>query len=136
MVPADPSIEDMRRCVCDENKRPTVPNRWSECQVCHSARICTLFRETFLGVTRNDPFDARMLGSQAGRSFDGVTRQKECRRFDGIVSKRRNESNLIAPIYCLVEFRVVLLYIFYMVMRTRLWESAFFGSINFFVILL
>lgn len=33
MVPADPSIEDMRKCVCDDNKRPTIPNPWSDSQV-------------------------------------------------------------------------------------------------------
>ncbi|PIK43817.1 Alk4/5/7 [Apostichopus japonicus] len=29
MVPADPSLDEMRRVVCMENRRPSIPNRWN-----------------------------------------------------------------------------------------------------------
>ena len=28
-VPADPSFEDMKKVVVDDNQRPVLPNRWS-----------------------------------------------------------------------------------------------------------
>ncbi|UYV76081.1 ACVR1C [Cordylochernes scorpioides] len=31
MVPADPSLEEMRRVVCVERQRPPIPNRWQTC---------------------------------------------------------------------------------------------------------
>ena len=30
MVPADPTVEDMKKVVIAQQKRPFVPNRWSE----------------------------------------------------------------------------------------------------------
>lgn len=33
MVPSDPSIEDMKKVVCDQNLRPNVPNQWQSCEV-------------------------------------------------------------------------------------------------------
>lgn len=29
VVPSDPSFEDMRKVVCEDNYRPSIPNRWS-----------------------------------------------------------------------------------------------------------
>lgn len=29
MVPSDPSFEDMRKVVCDDHQRPSIPNRWA-----------------------------------------------------------------------------------------------------------
>lgn len=29
VVPSDPSFEDMRKVVCVDNYRPSIPNRWS-----------------------------------------------------------------------------------------------------------
>lgn len=29
VVPSDPSFEDMRKVVVDDNRRPVVPNRWA-----------------------------------------------------------------------------------------------------------
>ena len=29
VVPSDPSFEDMRKVVCGDNYRPSLPNRWS-----------------------------------------------------------------------------------------------------------
>jgi len=29
VVPMDPSFEDMRKVVCIDNYRPSIPNRWS-----------------------------------------------------------------------------------------------------------
>ncbi|XP_029112782.1 activin receptor type-1C isoform X1 [Scleropages formosus] len=32
MVPSDPSIEDMRRIVCEQKLRPNIPNQWQSCE--------------------------------------------------------------------------------------------------------
>ncbi|MEJ1278161.1 hypothetical protein NN561_009080 [Cricetulus griseus] len=32
MVPSDPSIEDMRKVVCDQKFRPNIPNQWQSCE--------------------------------------------------------------------------------------------------------
>ncbi|GAB6028308.1 TGF-beta receptor type-1 [Chamberlinius hualienensis] len=32
MVPSDPSIDDMRKVVCLERQRPSIPNRWQSCE--------------------------------------------------------------------------------------------------------
>ncbi|KAL4636224.1 activin receptor type-1C-like [Arapaima gigas] len=32
MVPSDPSIEEMRRVVCDQKLRPNIPNQWQSCE--------------------------------------------------------------------------------------------------------
>lgn len=33
MVPSDPTIEEMRKMVCTERQRPSIPNRWQSCEV-------------------------------------------------------------------------------------------------------
>ena len=41
VVDADPTLDDMRRAVCDKGFRPTVPDRWQETEVIHSSdQIC------------------------------------------------------------------------------------------------
>ncbi|XP_029461389.1 activin receptor type-1C [Rhinatrema bivittatum] len=32
MVPSDPSLEDMRRVVCEQKLRPNIPNQWQSCE--------------------------------------------------------------------------------------------------------
>lgn len=32
MVPSDPSIEEMRKVVCDQKLRPNLPNQWQSCE--------------------------------------------------------------------------------------------------------
>jgi len=66
MVPADPSIEDMRKCVCDENKRPTIPNRWSESQVLRE--MARLMRECWASRP-----DARLTALRVKKSVDALT---------------------------------------------------------------
>lgn len=34
LVPSDPSIEEMRKVVCDQKLRPNVPNWWQSYEVC------------------------------------------------------------------------------------------------------
>lgn len=36
LVPSDPSIEEMRKVVCDQKLRPNVPNWWQSYEVCHT----------------------------------------------------------------------------------------------------
>ena len=33
LVPTDPSVEDMRRVVCEQKLRPSIPNQWQSCEV-------------------------------------------------------------------------------------------------------
>ena len=33
LVPSDPTIEDMRKVVCEQKLRPNVPNQWQNCEV-------------------------------------------------------------------------------------------------------
>ncbi|XP_032549721.1 activin receptor type-1C isoform X2 [Chiroxiphia lanceolata] len=33
VVPSDPSIEDMRRVVCEQKLRPNIPNQWQSCEI-------------------------------------------------------------------------------------------------------
>ena len=33
MAPSDPSLEEMRKIVCDEKYRPAIPNRWQTVEV-------------------------------------------------------------------------------------------------------
>ncbi|KAL0963774.1 hypothetical protein UPYG_G00313390 [Umbra pygmaea] len=32
LVPSDPSLEDMRKIVCDQKLRPNIPNQWQSCE--------------------------------------------------------------------------------------------------------
>ncbi|XP_034255769.1 TGF-beta receptor type-1 isoform X2 [Thrips palmi] len=32
MVPSDPTIEEMRKVVCTDSQRPSIPNRWQACE--------------------------------------------------------------------------------------------------------
>ncbi|MBN3272830.1 TGFR1 protein, partial [Polyodon spathula] len=34
LVPSDPSVEEMRKVVCEQKLRPNIPNRWQSCEVC------------------------------------------------------------------------------------------------------
>lgn len=42
LVPSDPSIEEMRKVVCDQKLRPNVPNWWQSYEVFHDS--CSLHR--------------------------------------------------------------------------------------------
>lgn len=33
LVPSDPTIDDMRKVVCEQKLRPNVPNQWQSCEV-------------------------------------------------------------------------------------------------------
>lgn len=34
LVPSDPTIEEMRKVVCTDRQRPSIPNRWQSIDVC------------------------------------------------------------------------------------------------------
>lgn len=34
LVPSDPTIEEMRKVVCTDRQRPSIPNRWQSIEVC------------------------------------------------------------------------------------------------------
>lgn len=38
LVQSDPSVEEMRKVVCEQKLRPNIPNRWQSCEVGASAR--------------------------------------------------------------------------------------------------
>nr|XP_043874323.1 activin receptor type-1C isoform X1 [Solea senegalensis] len=47
LVPSDPSVEDMRKVVCDQKLRPSIPNQW---QSCEAMRVMgKLMRECWYG---------------------------------------------------------------------------------------
>lgn len=33
MVPSDPSLDEMRKIICDDKQRPAIPNRWQAIEV-------------------------------------------------------------------------------------------------------
>lgn len=33
LVQSDPSVEEMRKVVCEQKLRPNLPNRWQSCEV-------------------------------------------------------------------------------------------------------
>lgn len=33
LVPSDPTIDDMKKVVCEQKLRPNVPNQWQSCEV-------------------------------------------------------------------------------------------------------
>ncbi|GLH00172.1 Raf homolog serine/threonine-protein kinase Raf [Gryllus bimaculatus] len=35
LVPSDPTIEEMRKVVCVDRQRPSIPNRWQSCEALH-----------------------------------------------------------------------------------------------------
>lgn len=43
LVPSDPSIEDMRKVVCDQKLRPNIPNQWQSCEVRRPGVFINLF---------------------------------------------------------------------------------------------
>ena len=51
LVQSDPSVEEMRKVVCDQKLRPNIPNRWQSCEVRHReierqvCVVCVLCRE-------------------------------------------------------------------------------------------
>uniref|UniRef100_A0A8C4R0S1 receptor protein serine/threonine kinase n=1 Tax=Eptatretus burgeri TaxID=7764 RepID=A0A8C4R0S1_EPTBU len=42
-VPSDPSVEEMRRVVCDQKLRPNIPARWHSCKTLH--RVSKIMQE-------------------------------------------------------------------------------------------
>lgn len=35
MVPSDPTIDEMKKVVCIDRQRPSIPNRWQSCDALH-----------------------------------------------------------------------------------------------------
>lgn len=33
LVQSDPSVEEMKKVVCEQKLRPNIPNRWQSCEV-------------------------------------------------------------------------------------------------------
>lgn len=40
IVPSDPSLEDMKKVVCDDRQRPGIPNRWQTIEVRQLSNLC------------------------------------------------------------------------------------------------
>lgn len=43
LVPSDPSVEEMRKVVCEQKLRPNIPNRWQSCEVSVSSGYYVIF---------------------------------------------------------------------------------------------
>lgn len=50
LVPSDPSIEEMRKVVCDQKLRPNVPNWWQSYEVLSPLNSLYLYFYIFLGL--------------------------------------------------------------------------------------
>lgn len=44
LVQSDPSVEEMRKVVCEQKLRPNIPNRWQSCEVAARPRADLLCR--------------------------------------------------------------------------------------------
>lgn len=42
LVQSDPSVEEMRKVVCEQKLRPNIPNRWQSCEVGQKSVILTI----------------------------------------------------------------------------------------------
>lgn len=45
LVPSDPTMEDMRKVVCEQKLRPNVPNQWQSCEVRRKKPDCCIVRQ-------------------------------------------------------------------------------------------
>lgn len=45
LVPSDPTMEDMRKVVCEQKLRPNVPNQWQSCEVRRETPDCCIVRQ-------------------------------------------------------------------------------------------
>ncbi|XP_077584178.1 activin receptor type-1C isoform X2 [Stigmatopora nigra] len=61
LVPSDPSVEDMRKVVCEQKRRPNIPNQWQSCS------------------TGDGQADEGMLARQPRRPPHFLAGQKDCR---------------------------------------------------------
>lgn len=52
LVPNDPTIEEMRKVVCVDKQRPSIPNRWASCEVRvhHSLEIAVSQVKFYMGL--------------------------------------------------------------------------------------
>lgn len=81
VVPSDPSFEDMRKVVCVDNYRPSIPNRWSSdpvrfnySQIDGGLVMNALLFFLFCTASRGHvKIDARMLASESKRSITCLT---------------------------------------------------------------
>lgn len=48
LVPSDPSVEEMRKVVCEQKLRPNIPNRWQSCEVRCSECLKTFKANQFI----------------------------------------------------------------------------------------
>ncbi|KAL4608940.1 activin receptor type-1C-like [Arapaima gigas] len=70
MVPSDPSVEDMRKVVCDQKLRPSIPNQW---QSCEALRIMgKIMRECWYGNAA-----ARLTALRVKKTISQVATVKE-----------------------------------------------------------
>lgn len=81
LVPSDPSIEEMRRVVCDQKLRPNVPNWWQSYEVSpslnsSSARVCVC-------VSLNVAPGVRAGPARHGEDHEGVLVRQRRGQTDG-----------------------------------------------------
>lgn len=76
LVPSDPTIEEMRRVVCVDRQRPSIPNRWASCEVVFYFLKKFLFitNWNFLpGTACHVEIDEGVLVPECCSSFDSTT---------------------------------------------------------------
>lgn len=45
LVQSDPSVEEMRKVVCEQKLRPNIPNRWQSCEVGRTSMSQSLVKD-------------------------------------------------------------------------------------------
>uniref|UniRef100_A0A4W5M803 receptor protein serine/threonine kinase n=1 Tax=Hucho hucho TaxID=62062 RepID=A0A4W5M803_9TELE len=63
LVQSDPSVEEMRRVVCEQKLRPNIPNRWQSCEVrnTHTLDLHTIKNAFLLIALVFKPFAFQVL---------------------------------------------------------------------------
>ncbi|TRY53866.1 hypothetical protein DNTS_002809 [Danionella cerebrum] len=69
LVPSDPSVEDMKRVVCDQKLRPNIPNRWQSCEALRV--MAKIMRECWY-----DNGGARLTALRVKKSLSQLSQQE------------------------------------------------------------
>uniref|UniRef100_A0A8C4VI64 TGF-beta receptor type-1 n=1 Tax=Gopherus evgoodei TaxID=1825980 RepID=A0A8C4VI64_9SAUR len=59
LVPSDPSVEEMRKVVCEQKLRPNIPNRWQSCEFFQLEAQNT--RSTYLIQNLREQFPGKLI---------------------------------------------------------------------------
>ncbi|XP_051479854.1 activin receptor type-1C [Apus apus] len=72
VVPSDPSIEDMRKVVCEQKLRPNIPNQWQSCEALRA--MGRIMRECWHGSGA-----ARLTALRVKKTLSQLCLQTDCK---------------------------------------------------------